>query len=216
MSLKGLSASLGSISKEFASLEDERETVLKDSRDVTTACRKAIGDIHAGRLKDAGSKLGNADTLLAILRRTNPELKRYLVPPETELVEAYMLLNILTRSSLPTRNSLKVESASYLLGLLDALGEVKRLAYDSIRRGESGRASKLFEQMETLFVSLTPFAVYDHLAHGIKKKLDVARNLLEHVRAAVTEEARRAELLEAVRNLSAKLPETRKSKRKPT
>ena len=63
-------------------------------------------------------------------------------------------------------------------------------------------------------MALTPFAIYDHLTHGLKKKLDVARTLVENVRAAVTEDVRRSEFIKAVTNLSDRLPSPKKDRKK--
>jgi translin len=40
--------------------------------------------------------------------------------------------------------------------------------------------------------------VYDNIVCGLSKKLDVARMLIEDIRATVTEESRRKALIEAV------------------
>jgi translin len=42
--------------------------------------------------------------------------------------------------------------------------------------------------------------VYDNIVSGLRKKLDVARRLIEDIRATVTEESRRKALIEAVGN----------------
>jgi translin len=59
--------------------------------------------------------------------------------------------------------------------------------------------------MEHLYIILLPFAVYDHLAQGIRRKLDVARILLENTRSAVTEEIRRSKIIKSMEKLSKKL-----------
>jgi translin len=59
--------------------------------------------------------------------------------------------------------------------------------------------------MEALYTMLSPFAVYDNIVQGIKRKLDVSRILIEDTRSAITEEVRRNEFMTAVSNLSAKL-----------
>jgi translin len=96
---------------------------------------------------------------------------------------------------------LDVMGSSYLTGLLDCVGEIKRLVYDRMRSGNEKDAEKLFETMEVIYNAIYPFAVYDNIVSGLRKKLDVARVLIEDIRAVVTEESRRKALIEAIDSL---------------
>jgi translin len=75
---------------------------------------------------------------------------------------------------------------------------IKRLVYDRMRSGKGKDAEKLFATMEEIYNAIYPFAVYDNIVCGLSKKLDVARMLIEDIRATVTEESRRKALIEAV------------------
>jgi predicted translin family RNA/ssDNA-binding protein len=59
---------------------------------------------------------------------------------------------------------------------------------------------KLIIQLPKKLTSLSnySFAVYDNIVSGLSKKLDVARMLIEDIRATVTEKSRRKALIEAV------------------
>jgi translin len=96
---------------------------------------------------------------------------------------------------------LRVTGESYLTGLLDCVGEIKRLVYDRMRSGNEKDAEKLFAVMEEIYGAVYPFAVYDNIVAGLRKKLDVARMLIEDIRAVVTEESRRRALIDAVGRL---------------
>jgi translin len=99
---------------------------------------------------------------------------------------------------MPSMRELDVTGESYLTGLLDCVGEIKRLVYDRMRSGKGKDAEKLFSTMEEIYNAIYPFAVYDNIVSGLRKKLDVARMLIEDIRATVTEESRRKALIEAV------------------
>ncbi|MGI0090976.1 MAG: hypothetical protein ACREBS_04645, partial [Nitrososphaerales archaeon] len=64
------------------------------------------------------------------------------------------------------------------------------------------------------YLLISPFAVYDNIAPGIRRKLDVARILIEDTRATVTEEARRREFITAINMLSAELSASGKKSRR--
>jgi translin len=58
--------------------------------------------------------------------------------------------------------------------------------------------------MEEIYNAIYPFAVYDNIVAGLRKKLDVARMLIEDIRAVVTEESRRKALINAIDSLEKK------------
>ncbi len=67
-----------------------------------------------------------------------------------------------------------------------------------MRSGRGKDAEKLFATMEEIYNAIYPFAAYDNIVSGLRRKLDVARMLIEDIRATVTEESRRRALIEAV------------------
>ncbi|MCP8318428.1 MAG: RNA-binding protein [Candidatus Methylarchaceae archaeon HK01B] len=206
MNFEQIEESLSEISRELDEVEGNREKLLRESRDVISLSAKAITDIHSMDLKNASSKIDKAKELLEELRKFGTQdLHRYLIVPETEYVEASALYSIAMKKPIPSDKELEVTNVSYLLGLLDTIGEIKRRIYDEIRRGKSSEASELFTIMEQLYILLLPFAVYDRLAQGLRRKLDVARILIEDTRSAVTEEARRSKLIKSIEKLSKRL-----------
>jgi translin len=70
-----------------------------------------------------------------------------------------------------------------------------------MRVGKAGDATKLFAIMQDLYSIVYPFSVYDNLIPGLRRKLDVSKMLIEDIRAVITEETRRAIMIDAVDNL---------------
>ena len=199
MSLQNIKSSLNKITKSLDAAQNSREYLIKNTRDVVISCSQSIISAHKGDLKEAKKKLQNAQKLLLINRKkADSDLKRYLVTPEQELVEATSFIAILEKKAIPSIDTLKVSNESYILGLLDLIGELKRNVFDNIRIGKSKEASRIFEIMENLYLYLYPFAMYDKLVKEARKKLDVNRRLIEDARSAVTEEVRRANLIDSI------------------
>jgi translin len=167
---------------------------------------KTIINLHGGSEQGAEETLKRAEELLLELRKVSgDDLARYLVSPESEFVEASIMLATQQEGKkLPTQSSLGVSSTAYLLGILDAIGELKRAVFNSIRKGDPNRAISMFELMEALYSIAYPFAVYDNIANGVKRKLDVSRSLIEDTRSVVTEEARRREFVETLNDVFTK------------
>lgn len=199
MSLQNIKSSLNKIAKSLDIAHNSREYLIKNTRDVVIFCSQSIIAAHKGDLGMAKKKLQKAERLLSTNRKkADLELKRYLVTPEQELVEASAFIAIIENKSIPSIGTLKVSNQSYILGLLDLIGELKRHVFDNIRIGKSKEASRIFELMENLYLYLYPFAIYDKLVKDARKKLDVNRKLIEDARSAVTEEVRRANLIDSI------------------
>jgi len=202
MTLKNVKSSLNKISKSLGDVQDDREFLLKNTREIIILCSRAIISIHKGDLKTAKTNLSEVDLLLTKYRKkATSNLRRYLITSEQEYVEAACLLAIVEDMDIPSDKKLKVMEESYVLGLLDCIGELKRMVFDKIRIGETDRALKIFEIMENLYLSLYPFSMYDKVVKEARRKIDVNRILVDDVRGAITEEKRRSELIKALNQL---------------
>ncbi len=191
--------SLDSIDRNLKDVQERREKLIKQSRDAVMLCSKSIIALHQNRIDEASSNMDSARTLLEELRiSAKDDLYKYVAVAEQELVEAYSLKAIMNGSAIPTMEDLQVSGPSYLTGLLDCIGEVKRLVYDRMRSGKEKDVEALFALMQEIYGAVYPFAVYDNVVSGLRKKLDVARMLIEDVRAFVTEEKRRKVMINAL------------------
>mgnify|MGYP003350755524 CR=1 FL=1 len=163
-------------------------------------CSESIIDCHKNDTKSAAKKTLEAKKLLAQYRKNiNKSLYRYLIPSEQEFVEASSFLALLQGKDIPSPESLQVKEESYILGLLDCIGEMRRNVYDKIRVGKSEDARKMFEKMDDLYLQLYPFAYFDKVIKEARRKLDVNRILVEETRIAITEEIRRTELIKSMK-----------------
>ena len=199
MGLKNVKISLPHISKELEKTNSSREYLIKNNREVIINCSQAIIAIHKNDLGSAKLKIKKAKTLLVKLKqKTTGDLNRYLLTPEQELVEAVALLSIIEGKQIPSYKSIKVSGESYILGLLDCIGELKRQVIDQIRIGNSKTAESYFEIMEELYLILYPFATYDKIVKESRRKLDVNRMLVEDTRLVLTEEIRRQEFIKNI------------------
>ena len=202
MILKNVKSSLNKISKALANVQDDREFLLKNTREIIILCSRAIISIHKGDLTTGKKNLSEVDLLLTKYRKkATSNLRRYLITSEQEYVEASCLLAVVEDREIPSDKKLKVMEESYVLGLLDCVGELKRMVFDKIRVGETERALKIFEIMENLYLSLYPFSMYDKVVKEARRKIDVNRILVDDVRGAITEEKRRSELIKALNQL---------------
>ena len=199
MTIKNVKSSLPIISKNLEKTNSKREFLIKNNRETVILCSQAIISIHKNDLNTAKKKIAKAKSELTKLKqKTSGDLIRYIITPEQEFVEAASLLAIIEGKEIPSVKSLNVSDESYILGLLDCIGELKRQVIDKIRVGDSKRATQLFDVMENLYLLLYPFASYDKIVKETRRKLDVNRMLVEETRSVLTEEIRRQELIKAI------------------
>jgi translin len=204
--LEDIKKSIRSMESRFSSQLERRDRVLKESRDVISACSRAIIDVHNRKMKDAEAELSKARSLLASLKKSSdPSVSRYLVPPESEFVEASAVIALAKGKAVPSKEALGVSPESYLLGLLDTVGELKRLVLDSILQRKVSKAKEYFAVMEELYSLCSPLAVYDHVVNGARRKIDVARMLVEDTRGLLAEEMGRESVSSSMARLERKI-----------
>ena len=202
MTLKNVKTSLNKITKSLGEVQDSREFLLKNTREIIILCSRSIIAVHKGDLAEGKNNLKQADMLLKKnKKKATGQLRRYLITPEQEFVEAACLIAIVEKKEIPSDKKLDVMPESYVLGLLDCVGELKRRVFDKIRVGQIDDATKTFEVMEDLYLQLYTFSMYDKVVKEARRKIDVNRILVDDVRSAITEEKRRTELIKTLKKL---------------
>lgn len=194
--------SLTSINDELKLIENRREQLIKESRDIIILCSQSIISLHQGHLQESQLKLAKAKDLYFSLKTlAQADLLRYLSMSEQELVECSLLMSIVKNEALPGLDDIGVSSQAYLFGILDCIGEIKRMVYDMVRLNRYDQAEYLFRVMQEIYSEIYPFSIYDNLVNGIRKKLDVCKILIENTRELITEEARRSIIIESLKKL---------------
>ncbi|HEU4482825.1 MAG TPA: RNA-binding protein [Nitrososphaeraceae archaeon] len=198
--------SLKSINDELHSTENRREQLIKESRDVIILCSQSIISLHQGHIQESQLKLDKAkDLYLSLKTLAQVDLLRYLSMSEQELVESSLLMSIVKNETLPGLDEIGVSSQAYLFGILDCIGEIKRMVYDMVRLGRYEQAESLFRVMQEIYSDIYPFSIYDNIVSGIRKKLDICKILIENTRELITEESRRSILIESLKKLDSNL-----------
>jgi translin len=172
---------------------------------------------HRHNLSQANRTLSEAkdslDALQALLSSHSelPQFGQVLVAFQ-EYAEAKLLLHLKKSGKVATLKEVGTSSTAYLLGMLDFVGEVRRMILDSLRQGEAEEAQKLLSTMETIYedlMSLDRTSILPNFRH----KLDAARRILEATRGDVATDLRRVSLENALRSVERRLePKNRGSK----
>ena len=109
MTLGDVKISLNKISKSLGITQDSREFLLKNTREVIILCSRSIIAVHKGDLQTGKKQLKQADILLKkFKKKASGDLRRYLITPEQEFVEAASLIAIVEKKKVPSDTKLAV------------------------------------------------------------------------------------------------------------
>ncbi len=101
-----------------------------------------------------------------------------------------------------------MEYATYLNGLAEAAGELRRRCLDILRQGYSGEAERLLTCMDEIFGVLVTMDYPDAVTNGLRRQTDVARSLLERTRGDLTISMREQHLEQVIRAASERLDQS--------
>jgi translin len=188
----------------------KRDEALKQARQLTRACSLAIRAVHRDDKEGMEANLADAQVLADQLRaelRDHPELffAGYSQDSLKEFVEANVTCALIQNQPLQTPEELGVEDATYLNGLAEVVGELRRRTLDILRSGYSEEAERLLSHMDEIYSVLVTMDYPDAITNGLRRQTDLARGIIEKTRGDVTFSLRGQHLAEAIRNLSVQL-----------
>jgi translin len=188
----------------------KRDEALKQARHLTRACSLAIRAVHRDDKEGMETNLAEAQVLADHLRaelRDHPELffAGYSQDSLKEFVEANVTCALIQNQPLQTPEELGVEDATYLNGLAEVVGELRRRTLDILRSGYSEEAERLLSHMDEIYSVLVTMDYPDAITNGLRRQTDLARGIIEKTRGDVTFSLRGQHLAEAIRNLSVQL-----------
>jgi translin len=197
------------IRQDFDKKREIREEVITLLRESLINSKSAINAVHSKkrntaqlRLKKAKEKIEQAKVLLERF----PDLHvGMLYLSFQEFTEASILYEVIFQNNFTSPEELGVLALSYLMGIADSIGEFRRSILDSLRRDEVEEAERTLEIMEKLFAELAAMESAQSLESNLRRKIDVARRILEVTRGDVTTEIRRERLKKVMSNFEKKL-----------
>jgi len=175
-------------------------------RRATRLSKQAILFTHQARFKEAKKLLKEATELFSRLHSVAETYRDMLYSglvnaAHQEYAEARTLLALVEENRFVSPEEINVPSIDYVLGLADAIGELRRRALDSLRKGDVKTAEECLRLMEEIYVELMAMDEAYMLVPGLRRKSDVARHLIETTRGDITIEARRSSLEKCMKDL---------------
>jgi translin len=196
------------IREKFDVLTKLRDLALAESRQLTRSCSLAIRAVHRDDHEGMKMHLTDAHNLANKLRAElldYPDLyyANYTQDALKEFVEANVTCALILNQPLQTPGELRVEEATYLNGLAEVVGELRRRTLDILRSGYSEEAERLLSYMDEIYSVLVTIDYPDAITNGLRRQTDLARGIIEKTRGDVTFSLRSHQLTRAITQLSA-------------
>jgi translin len=176
----------------FDSKMTAREAALSASRGSIRASANAIRAIHRGDLDEAHRLMDESRAALeegrAASQASHPDIyfAGFLQDAQKEYAEARLTEAVVTGTEAPTPEELSVESAPYLNGMSEAIGEGRRAILDLLRRGEVQAGERILAAMDDIYYLLVTIDYPDAITGNLRRSTDVARGILEKTRGDLT------------------------------
>lgn len=187
-----------------------RDRALAQTRTLTRHCAMAIRAIHRNDREQAQQELQSARQLVSELQeylKEYPDLyyAGYTQDALKEYAEAQIVFAQLTEQPLPGPESLGLEYATYLKGLAESIGELRRHCLDILRDGYSSDAELMLGYMDDIYDILVTMDYPDAITGGLRRLTDIARSINERTRGDLTLNLRQAQLENSIKSLEEKL-----------
>jgi len=184
-SMKGLSENSKAAGERMVLLESKRELAISMSRSIIRKTKNMIHAIHTdGEFMTIQGQVKDEIKTLNSKLKTDPEILYSQAVQDcfAEFAEAVILSAIVRKKDMPSFDSLKISPQSWILGLADVIGELRRLTLTCLMKGDMKKAQYYFECMEDIGYEVMGFDVPDALL-PVRRKQDIARGVLEKTRS---------------------------------
>jgi translin len=184
-------------------MADAREVGLASSRDAIRAAANAIRATHRGERDRAATLIADAKAALDTASTActpHPEILHagFLQDAAKEVAEAVLTRTAVDGHPLPGPDAVGVDDVSWLHGLAETVGELRRSSLDHVRAGRLDDAEQALALMQEILSVLVTVDVPDGLSRGLRRATDAARAITERTRGDLTAAAGQRELRRAL------------------
>ncbi len=211
MNTEGLGQIADAAREHLGAKHRAREQALALSREVIRLSANAIRNVHrrefataAELLAKAKANLEQADAGLADHRDIFHA--GFVHDAQKEFAEAHCTLALIAGRPLPSPESLGVMPASYLNGLGETVGELRRHLLDSLRAGDIQHCEDSLAVMGDIYDILITMDYPEAVTAGLRRNADAMRGILERTRGDFTMAFAQRRLEDRITALEGRLP----------
>ena len=168
-----------------------REQALPVSREVIRFSANAIRAVHRGEFEEARKLLARADQRLKEtdnIREEAPEIyyAGFMNDARKEFSEAHVTLAVVAGEKIPHPQDLGVEPSTFLNGMAEVIGELRRYILDALRQDSVDRCQEFMDVMDEIYAILVTIDYPEAVTGGLRHSTDQMRGVLERTRGDLT------------------------------
>ncbi len=195
---------------DFEARTAARDQALSQTRTLTRYCANAIRAVHRDEYeaprrtwtKPAASSRLCGSSWRAIPTCTTPATPRM---PSKNTPRRASCIALIANHGLPMPEELGLEYATYLKGLAETGGELRRRCLDILRHGHSNEAERLLSHMDDIYAVLVTMDYPDAITGGLRRLTDIVRGINERTRGDMTISLRQEHLEKSLERLEKRL-----------
>ncbi len=184
----------------------DREQALAVSREVVRMSADAIRAVHRADFEEARGLVQKGAARLKEaehIREDNPLIYNagFMNDARKEFTEANVTLAVISGGPLPGMEELGVDPSSYLNGMAEVIGELRRYILDRLRSDQVERCQEMMELMDEIYGLLVTVDFPEAVTGGLRHTTDAMRGILERTRGDLTIALRQYSLELRIKNL---------------
>ena len=184
----------------------DREQALAVSREVVRMSANAIRAVHRADFEEARDLVQKGAARLKEaehIREDNPLIYNagFMNDARKEFTEANVTLAVISGGPLPGMEELGVDPSSYLNGMAEVIGELRRYILDRLRSDQVERCQEMMELMDEIYGVLVTVDFPEAVTGGLRHTTDAMRGILERTRGDLTIALRQYSLELRIKNL---------------
>ena len=181
--MNGLRESAESAAAALSDAEKRRDLAIAESRVIIRLSKNVIHAIHVGSdHADASGEMRDRMAKLVSSLEGDALLFTSAADAMMEFAEAEILDDVVSGRPVRGYAQMGITAQSWVMGLADSIGEIRRVIVTCLMSGNVARAKDLFAAMEEITEELMLFDVPDGVVQ-LRRKQDVARGIVEKTRS---------------------------------
>lgn len=182
--MEGLKETVSAANEKLSDIEKKRELSISLSRAIIRKTKTVIHGIHVNQYdeKMMVSLKNDMDSLIESFKDDETLHSGPVKDAMMEYSEACIFAAVYEGKKIPSYEDLKITAQTWVLGLADSVGELRRLVLAMLVAGNMEKAKEYFEAMDEISNEVLMFDVPDAIS-PIRKKQDAIRGIVEKTRS---------------------------------
>ena len=193
------------IRESFDAKTSARDQTLTQTRTIIRHCANAIRAAHRDEHEQVLVNLESAKQLVNDIQsnlKDYPDLlfAGYTQDAFKEYAEANITYSLVNNRPLPNPEEINIPYATYLQGLAESAGELRRRCLDNLRSDRLDDAERLLSFMDDIYAVLITMDYPNAITGGLRRLTDIVRAVTERTRGDLTLSLRQEQLRRSLEN----------------